>query len=257
MLDDLYLMAVVAKHRVAEGPEATPERMRRQLAPALRCWGGRYLEGVSVSGSFAKGTAIRGVTLAPADVDVDLFLSLGPEAQDSLADYQAALARDLREYQPMMGNVSVKVLVDNVKVDLTVGRRAPESGDHILWQYRRGTWIRTNVKEQIRYVRESGCLEVIRLLKIWRRREGLYFPSFCLELAVIETLKSAEHGSAPLGERSLRVLEWAAEELPGAALRDPGNASNVVSELMREEEKWRVSNAAWMSLRATSWTEVV
>ena len=170
MLDDLYLMAVAAKHRVAEGPEATPERMRRQLGPALRRWGGRRLEGVTVSGSYAKGTAIRGVTLAPADVDVDLFLGLGPEAADPLADYQARLARELREYQPMMGNVSVKVLVDNVRVDLTVGRRAPESGDHTLWQHRRGTWIRTNVKEQIRHVRESGCLEVIRLLKIWRRR---------------------------------------------------------------------------------------
>ena len=252
MLDDLYLMAVAAKHRVAEGPEATPERMRRQLTPALKRWGAGHLEGVTVSGSYAKGTAIRGATLAPADVDVDLFLSLGPEAPDSLADYQARLAREMREYQPMMGNVSVKVLVDNVRVDLTVGRRGRESDGHTLWQHRRGTWIRTNVKEQIRYVRESGRLEEIRLLKIWRRRQGLYLPSFCLELAAIE---AAGEGGA--GARMTEALRYLAEEFPRTRLRDPANRSNVVSDLMTDEEKWRVAHAARMSLRAESWTEVV
>jgi hypothetical protein len=197
MLEDLYLMAVVAKHRVAEGPESTPERVRRQLAPALRRWGGRHLEGVTVSGSYAKGTAIRGVTLAPADVDVDLFLSLAPEAPDSLADYQAALAQDLRQYQPKMGNVSVKVLVANTQVDVTIGRRMRESRDHTLWQSRSSRRIRTNVEEQVRFVRDSGRREEILAAKVWKRKQGLYFPSICLELAVIEALKSAEHGSAP------------------------------------------------------------
>jgi hypothetical protein len=256
MLDDLYLMAVVAKHRVAEGPEATPERIRRQLAPALRRWGGRHLEGVTVSGSYAKGTAIRGATLAPADVDVDLLLSLGPDAPDSLADYQARLARDLMEYQPMMGNVSVKLLVDNIRVDLTVGRRSPESRGHTLWQHRRGTWIRTNVTEQIRFVRESGRRDEILAAKVWRRKQGLYFPSFCLELAVIRAPGTGTGGWG-LGARVIEALRFLAEEFPATVLRDPANGSNVVSDLMTEAEKRRVAHAAWRSARAESWTEVV
>ena len=81
---------------------------------------------MTVSGSYAKGTAIRGVTLAPADVDVDLFLSL--------AEQQEALTRQLGEYRPVMANVSVKILVGNQKVDLTVGRRAAggDPGDEDL-----------------------------------------------------------------------------------------------------------------------------
>jgi hypothetical protein len=256
MLEDLYLTAVLAKHRVAEGPGAAAEGARRRLIPSLRRWGGRHLEGVTVTGSYAKGTAIRGASLAPADADVDLFLGLRPEAQDTLASYQDSLAQALREHRPMMGNVSVKVLADNVRVDLTIGRRAPASGDHFLWQRRRGTWVRTNVNEQIRYVRESGCLDAIRLLKIWRRGQGLYFPSFCLELAVIEALGEIG-GGAGISVQFLRALEWVAEELPGAALRDPGNASNVVSELMTEEKKWRVAHSARASLRAEGWEELV
>jgi hypothetical protein len=66
-----------------------------------------------------------------------------------------------------------------------------------------------------------------------------------------------ESGSGRLSERFTRVLEWLAEELPGAALRDPGNRSNDVAEVMTAEEKWRVAHAAWLSLRAESWTQVV
>jgi hypothetical protein len=40
-------------------------------------------------------------------------------------------------------------------------------------------------------------------------------------------------------------------------LRDPANRSNIVSNVMTGEEKWRVANAAWMARRAESWTEVV
>ena len=254
--EDLYLAAVVAMHRVEAGPEATPERMKRRLAPVLRRWGGRHLEEVSVSGSYAKGTAIRGVTLAPSDVDVDLFLSLSPEAPGPLEEWQERLTVELREHQARMGNVSVKALVENTRVDLTPGRRMPGGGGHTLYQQRASKRIRTNVGEQIRFVRESGRREEILAAKVWRRKQAVYMPSFCLELAVIEALSGAS-GGARISERFLRVLEWLAGELPGAALRDPGNASNVVTGLMTEEEKWRVSNAAWMSARAESWEEVV
>ena len=78
MNEELYLLATVARHRVEECPESTPNRVRRQLMPGLRRWGGKYLEAVTLAGSYAKGTAIRGVSLWPGDVDVDLFLSLRP-----------------------------------------------------------------------------------------------------------------------------------------------------------------------------------
>ena len=252
---DLYLAAVVAMHRVEQGPESTPERIRRRLAPAFERWGGRNFEGVQVSGSYAKGTAIRGLTLAPSDVDVDLFLSLSPEAPGSIEKWQDTLMAELRGYQAKMGNVSVKALVGNTRVDLTPGRRTPESGGHTLYQRRAARRLRTNVKEQIQFVRESGRREDMLAAKVWRRRQGVYFPSFCLELAVIEALRGVS-GRARISERLMRVLEWLAEELPEAVLRDPGNASNEVTELMTEEEKWRVAHAARASLGAERWEEV-
>ncbi len=231
--EDLYLLATIGRHRVPDGLEATPSRVRTQLMPRLRRWGGKYLEGVTLSGSYAKGTAIRNA---------------------SLAEQQVSLTRHFREYQPLAANVSIRILVGNTRVDLVAGRRLPSGAGHTLWQMRGSNWVRTNVAEQIRYVRESGRLDEILATKAWRSKQGVYFPSNCLELAVI---RSAERGSGRLSERFQRLLEWLAEELPEAVPRDPGNRSNEVSELMTPDEKWRVAHAAWMSLRAGSWTEVV
>jgi hypothetical protein len=255
-VDDLYLLAVIAKHRVEEHPDAAPYRVRARLMPLLGRWGGSRLEEVTVSGSHAKGTAIRGASLWPDDVDVDLLASLAAETPEPLADSQRRLAGVLREYQAEVANVTVRLLVDNRRVDVTVGRRWPGGEGHTLWQARKGTWLRTNVAEQIRYVRESGRVEEIQALKIWRRRQGVYFPSFCLELAVIEALKGAGKGKG-IGERFLRVLDWLAAGLPETALWDPANASNAVSETMAAHEKWSVANAAWMSLKAEDWGDVV
>ncbi len=256
MLEDLYLLATIGRYRVAKSSESTPHMVRGRLMPELRRWGGKWLEGVTVSGSYAKGTAIRGVSLAPSDLDVDLFLSLSTEMSEPLAEMQRKLCGALREYQARIANVAVRIVFENRKVDLVVGRRWEGGEDHSLWRAREGTWARTNVVEQVRYVRESGCRDEILALKIWRRGQGLYFPSYCLELAVIEALAGSA-GDAGLGARVLRVLGWLASELPGAELRDPANRSNVVSELMTVSERWRVSHAAWAAGRAAAWSEVI
>jgi len=255
-MEDLYLLAVIARHRVDEHPDAPPYRARRRLMPALQRWAGSRLEEVRVAGSYAKGTAIRGLSGWPDDVDVDLLASLAPETPEPLEEMQARLAGVLGEHQARIANVTVRLLVENRRVDVTVGRRRPDGGGHTLWQARKRTWLRTKVEEQIRYVRESGRAEEIRALKIWRRRQGLYFPSFCLELAAIEALRGSGTGRG-IGQRFIRALEWLSGELPEAALWDPGNGSNAVSDVMTEREKWAVANAAWMSLRAEDWAEVV
>ena len=262
MLDDLYLMATIGRHRVLDSRDAPPHAVRAALLPGLHRWGGKWLRGVTVSGSYAKGTAIRGLSLAPSDVDVDLFLSLAAEMPESLADMQLKLCAEFGDYQPRIANVSVRLLYENRRVDLVPGRRRENSEDHSLWRRREAAWVRTNVAEQVRWVRESRRQDEILALRIWRRGQALYFPSFCLELAVIEALQEARghglgFGAQGLAARVLRVLQYLAEEFPGAVLRDPANRSNVVSGLMSTLDKQRVASAAWVSLRADSWPDIL
>ena len=168
MLEDLYLLATIGRYRVAKSSEATPHLVRGRLMPKLQQWGGKWLEGVTVSGSYAKVTAIRGVSLAPSDLDVDLFLSLSSEMSETLAEMQRKLCEALREYQARIANVAVRIVFENKRVDLVAGRRWEGGEDHSLWRAREGTWARTNVVEQVRFVRESCCRDEILALKIWR-----------------------------------------------------------------------------------------
>ncbi len=261
MLDERYLIETVGRHRVDEQPEATPFKTKLRLEFELRQWGRADLNEVVVSGSYAKGTAIRGPSLWPSDVDVDLFLSLRPQAPEPLLEYRRGLAWAMRKYEPVARNAAIRIYVENRRVDLVPGRKMGHDGDHAIWLSQKGTWTRTNVAEHIRFVRNSGSRDVILAAKIWRRRWALAFPSFCLELAVIEALaehgSAPRHGSAPLGERFRRALEWMAKEMPYAVLRDPANQSNVVSDAMTEHEKWMVVNVASVAVWAKSWREVV
>ena len=112
--------------------------LRSKLAPKLRPWGGKWLEGVTVSGSYAKGTAIRGESLAPSDVDVDLFLGMSPEMREPLAEVQRKLCGALGEYDARIANVSVRIGLENRRVDLVVGRRREDGDGHTLWRAREG-----------------------------------------------------------------------------------------------------------------------
>jgi hypothetical protein len=166
-LPDLYLRAAVARHRIDASPDSAAFRIRERLLPALTRWAGPNLESVSFSGSFAKNTAIRGPSLLPGEFDVDLFVSLSP-AFGNLDEMHSSLIAELRQFNPVPRNVATRIYMDGLSVDLVPGRRRAGSPDHSLWQLRSSTWIQTNIPEQIRYVRDSGCMDDILALKIWR-----------------------------------------------------------------------------------------
>jgi len=90
--EDLYLQAVVNRHRLP-APDPAAHHIRRRLEPLLQSWAGAHLESVTLSGSQAKGSALR-------DGDVDLFLSLAPDTPSPLAVLHSSLAARFCDYLP-------------------------------------------------------------------------------------------------------------------------------------------------------------
>jgi hypothetical protein len=234
--EDIYLQAVINRHRPLSAPAPVPVVLHRFP----------YLESVSLSGSHAKGTALR-------SSDLDLFLSFSPSTPGPLSALLPSLAAHFRYCQPEIRNVSVKIHVDHQAIDLVPGRRREGSDFHTLWQSRRDTWLQTNIQEQIRHVRSSGLLNEIRALKIWTRRHALRFPSFAQELTVIRAL-TPEH---PISESFLALLHFLSTGFPTARLIDPANSNNIVSDVLTEEEKHRIAETAAKSVRAETWPEIL
>ncbi len=215
------------------------------MAPIVTRWGGQFVLSMEPSGSFAKDTAVRTGT------DIDLFISLSSNTPDTLVQVYNSLFAALTHagYQPKRQNVSVKVRVGAFDVDLVPAKRqSPYGADHSLYSNRSGTWLQTNVGTHIAQVRASGRLDEIRLLKIWRNRRGLDFPSFYLELATIRGLNGSRQGN--LAANVVTALGFFRDQLSNARIIDPANTNNVVSETLNAVGKQAVATAAAATLQS-------
>ena len=251
MTSEGYLAAVLNKYALPRDHVRQVELAAADLYEFVRRWAGTRLGKVEYSGSFAKATTIRGGT------DVDLFNSLKPSTQASLRDIHNGLYTTLSRNGLRLAtqNVSIGLTHRGLKMDLVPARkyRGPTQ-DHSLYRNRAGSWTKTNVARHIQIVRDSGRNEEIRALKIWRRLHGLDFPSIYLELVAIRALRRRRRGN--LAANLICVFEWLEAEIRGAAIADPANTANVISDDVTSNEKRAASRAAW-SLQQPYWDRIL
>lgn len=252
MNNDEYVQSILEKYKpepslVLYVQSMIVDPLSRMLISAFR----GSLSSVKLSGSFAKGTSVKG------GVDVDLFLSFYPDRGYTLRDiyqdtYEFANSSGL---SPKKQNVSVAITYSKTAVDLVPGRQQPGSTtDHWLFRRRAGKWTQTNVDKHITLVKMSGQASDIRLLKIWRNLHGLDFPSFYLELTTLEALRSVSDPS--LSSRFVKLLTYLSQEFSSARVVDPANTANIVSEDLSVLEKSKVVVAATRAL-SSNWSEVL
>ena len=201
---------------------------------------------VEPSGSFAKGTAVRSGT------DIDLFISLSFNTPETLKGIYNTLFAALSNsaLQPRRQDVSIGIRIASAyDVDLVPARKQGLLGnDHSLYSARRDTWMQTNVTKHIALIQTCGRLDEIRLMKIWRNRRHLDFPSFFLELATIRALA----GRRPaLSNNVVATLEFLRDHLRNVRIVDPANTNNVVSDTLSDAAKQAVAVAARAALAST------
>lgn len=252
MTADEYLFGILARETVDTSANSPVWSARQVLLPVLKGWGGRFLQDVSPSGSFAKGTANRSGT------DIDLFLSLTTDTPETLKQIYESLFTSLSNSRltPRRQNVSIGVRVGGVDVDLVPGKRQnAQTLDHSLYRRKADTWTKTNVQTHISHVLRHGYLMESRVLKLWRNQKGLDFPSFYLELAVIEALSRS--GGTGLADRVLRVFGYLASDFRDARLVDPANTNNIISDDLTAADKAKIKEAAALARQAKTWGEIV
>ncbi len=244
-----YLKELVQKYAVnAEGAKAAGNR----IYPVLERWSNGFLTKAEFSGSLAKGTGIS------ISTDADIFLSLSSETPGTLADMYNTLCTAVAAagFPVRKQDVSVGTTVDGYSIDLVPGRRQSQYGnEHSLYRNRGGTWTKTDVQAHISLVSNSGRTDEIRLLKLWRTRHGLRFPSFYLEMATMDALHYARNGE--LATNVWRAFEHFRDKLETARYVDPSNTNNVISEDCTYTEKTAIARKARESLGKKTWGEIV
>lgn len=250
-MSDVYLQGILAREAVDAGPYSPVRGVLTTLAPTISEWAGDNLLSIGPSGSFAKGTANRSGT------DIDIFISLSENTAETLEQiYEKLFARLAAVgYAPKRQNVSININAKGYDVDLVPAKRQNSlSSDHSLYRRRAGTWTKTNIQTHINYVQVGGRIQETRLLKLWRNQRSLDFPSFYLELVVIEALR--DKYCATLSERVAVCLIYLRDTFPNARFVDPANTNNVISDDLTAAEKQKISVAAAHALNCT-WGEVI
>jgi hypothetical protein len=250
MTADQYLTQIINKYLINE---AGVKAQVGIIYPTIQLWGNEFVSEVMYSGSIAKGTAVSLVT------DADVFISLSSTTRESLADIYNTLYNALTQagYQAKKQNVSIGVKAGGYKIDLVPGKRQSQYGyDHSLYKNKANTWTQTNIKTHISYVTGSNRIYEIKLTKIWREINKLDFPSFYLELAVIDNLSGKSYSD--LSGNFWQVLGYlSSDDFITKRYIDPANTNNVISDDLSLSERRLIQNAARLSRTKREWEQIV
>lgn len=252
MSPDDYVAAVIRSYELPDGPESPAGRAIEGVVELVKPWAGRCLISTGPAGSWAKGTRIRGST------DLDIVILLGPRTHGTLEKIFHTLFVFLKHkgLSPRQRSVTIAIDYKGLSVDLLPARQEWGSGDKVaLFETERGQTVVTDIDKHVQLVRESGRVEDIKALKIWRDLQGLRFPSFYLELIVLDALRHRAHQQP--ATNLIATLEYLRDRFAGTPFRDPANIENKVSTTMLEHEQLAIATAAGRTLVESDWARIV
>lgn len=241
-----YLVDVINAKKRQTNISMSDNRIKG-LVSDLKAWSGKHYGDLFISGSSAKGTALQGSS------DLDLFLSLRPSIPGTLEEIFTDFSDTLKRvgYTVRLQNVSVRIKHSGLRIDLVPGKRLPNTQDwHFLYTNRRENQnrIQTNVKQHINAVLNSGRVNEIMALKIWRDINRLSLPSMYLEMYVLKAMARKWGGKGQLAENFLFLLEDISRYFPNVAVYDPSSSTNTISNDLLKSEKLVIQRAAARTL---------
>lgn len=247
-----YLQALLESQKLGEGSAewialdteaAKIEAIVRDAYPSSEI---KYTHG----GSRAKGTMIR------EDYDLDqvcYFQNDDTAAGETLEEIYENLAKVLGKHYTVRRKRSALRLSDpkgkDVRVDFVPGRYVDDSSWDVFIHQNEGKKerLKTNIEIHIAHVRDSGCTDVIMLVKLWRTRNAIAVKTFPLELLVIEVLANDNGGN--LDERFRRVLGEFADNIDNLYIEDPANPTgNDLSHALPDSLRRQIAKIATNTL---------
>jgi len=245
---DQYAASIIDKYRVVVDTDSSSHRAADELVPLLKKWGSQYLQGITLSGAYAGNSAVR------LSSDVDILVALKPLPDRDIKNVFWGLFEFLSDHikQIHTRTVSIRAETRDFKVDLI-----PAFRDHglVLFNKKSGHEVRTDLTRHVHLIANSGRQEEICALKIWRERQQLEFPSFYLELTVLNALESERYGR--LADNVRTILRYIGNRLEQAVVRDPANDDNIVSNDLTAAEKKAVAKAARDALYDENWKKIL
>jgi hypothetical protein len=246
-----YAASIVEKYRIVPDTNSASHRAADAVIPVLKQWGKQHLLGITLSGAYAKNTAIS------LSAQVDVLVALGPVPGMDMKGIYWNLFKHLsdQELRPHTREVSIRLQAGGADVDVIPACRDHETSGVMLFNKRSGSVVHTDLGRHVHLVANSGRQQEICALKIWRERMSLDFPSLYLECTVLQALGSERFGQ--LADNVLAVLRYLSNRFEKAEVKDPANASNVLSNDLSASDKKAIAAAARACMYDENWGKIL
>ena len=164
---------------------------------------------IKYAGSHEKGTMIR------ENYDLDIVCYFPNTDTRSLKEIREDVSNHLKSKYLIEEKASAERISDlkgvsvpsGYHIDVVPGRFIEGTNDVFLHvAHGEKERIQTNLKTHINHIANSGCVPIIRLVKVWANRNRLNIKTFILELFVVEILSGSQNKSN-LRESFLKVME--------------------------------------------------
>ena len=256
MSDKEYLEGVLADQDLADDSAELKELQghRKDVEKLLREEFSDSSPTIRYGGSKAKGTLIKEY------YDLDLvcyFPQDDSDCGDTLKDIYGNVRDALKsKYDVQEKTSAIRLrskeatsLGKDFHIDVVPGRFVDASKADCFLQQTQGDKdrLKTNLQTHIDYIRDSGVVDAIRLMKLWKFRRGLRVKQFVFELLIVKLLAKKKAGS--LADQLKHVWKEIADAEDPTCVEDPANPTgNDLMPALRDGTWSQLSEAATNTL---------
>jgi len=268
MTDNEYLKNVLQSQELKDKSTERKElqKIRGEVEDLLRKAFKDAHPTIRLGGSYVKETLIR----ESYDLDVICYFPHDEtSAGETLADIYDNVKEALEsEYfvEPKTSALRLRGKAKKIKqvdfhVDVVPGRFVDgkkEDAFLFLAQAEKKR-LKTNLDEHIRFIKDSGFTDAIKLIKLWKVRRMLNIKTFILELVVIKILTDNK-GVKNLDEQLTTFWSTLVDKEGQIAIEDPANPSgndlSPIYGIMQKSELATLAESTLQQLENDGWESV-
>lgn len=245
-----YLADVLTDQKIELDQIESLQLLRDEIETVLRNEYGSYPR-IYYGGSYAKHTMIR----EAFDLDVIIYFPCTQRATLKKIYESVHEALVSANYIVRPKTVALQLPYENgFHIDVVPGRAIDETFyEAYLYKNGEDTWMKTSLKKHMESIKDSGCREIIKLMKLWRICHRLEWSTFALEQTVIRALNRENKNG--YDQCLIKVFKFIYDKIDQVQLVDPANSNNIIEVSLKTRSS--LKTAAKKSLDANYWEEII
>ncbi len=246
MTTNQYLWKILEEQELTTDQKDELDNLADEVETHLR----EQLPDVSMTIKRAGSKAKNTMVCESYDLDLVVYVHSGEEGAGKTLEEIFNRVRDElgKKYFTSQKTSAIRLMSTSgnyMHVDVVPGRFFDETKTD-TWLHRTTgdkARLKTNLKVHIVAIRDSGVVSLIRLMKLWAKRNNISIPTFVLELLCVNVASDVKGKN--LENQVVHVFEQFRDNVDELDVVDPANSNNGLTEALDSARTAIQSHATW------------